>query len=116
MVLVTEATGNVGRHVISQLLDTGVRVRGLARNPASAGLAGDIDVMRADLSVPDTLDACLDAVEAVFLIWFFSMVEAAPVFLDAVTKHARRIVYVSSVDVGDDLEQQTDTIITKLAA
>ena len=112
MILVTGATGNVGRHVMSQLLDTGVCVRGLARNPASAGLPGDIDVMRADLSVPDTLDA----VEAVFLIWFFSMVEAAPAFLDAVTKHARRIVYVSSGDVGDDLEQQTDTITAKLSA
>jgi uncharacterized protein YbjT (DUF2867 family) len=113
MILVTGVTGNVGRHVASQLLDTGGSVCGLARNPASASLPGD--VVRGDLSVPDTLDACLDGVEAVFLVWFF-MAEAAPAFLDTDTKHARRIVCLSSEGVGDDLEQQTDTITAKLAA
>src|SRR5262249_31138160 len=69
VILVTGATGNVGRHVVSQLLDTGAAVRALTRNPASASLPSGVDVVRGDLSVPDTLDACLKGVEAVFLVW-----------------------------------------------
>jgi hypothetical protein len=54
--------------------------------------------------------------ETVFLIWPFFTTEAAPPFLDAVTKHARRIVYLSSGDVGDDLEQETNTITARIPA
>ena len=93
VILVTGATGHVGRHVVSQLLGTDAAVRALARNPDSAGLPGGVEVVRGDLSVPNTLDRCLDGVEAVFL-----------------RKHARRIVYLSSLSVRDDLEQQADPI------
>jgi hypothetical protein len=54
--------------------------------------------------------------EAVFLICPFFTAEAVPPFLDMVTKHARRIVYLSSGDVGDDLEQRTDTITARIPA
>jgi uncharacterized protein YbjT (DUF2867 family) len=110
MILVTGATGNVGRQVVSQLLDTGSGVRALTRDPAAAGLPTGVEVVRGDLSVPNTLDACLDGVEAVFLVWPFFTAEAAPAVLDAVRKQARRIVYLSSASVRDDLEQQTDPI------
>ncbi len=55
MILLTGATGNVGRHVVVQLLGTGAAVRALTRNPEPAGLPGD--VVRGDLSDPDALDA-----------------------------------------------------------
>ena len=110
MILVIGATGHVGRHVVSQLLHTGAAVRALVRNPDSAGLASDVDVVRGDLSAPDTPDGCLDGVEAVFLVWPFVTADFAPAVLDAVRKHARRIVYLSSLSVRDDLEQQTDPI------
>ena len=67
VILVTGATGHVGRHVVSQLLCTGAAVRALARDPASAGLPGGVDVVRGDLSTPDTLNAGLNGVDAVFL-------------------------------------------------
>ena len=54
--------------------------------------------------------------KAVFLIWPFFTAEATPPLLDVVTKHARRIVYLSSGDVDDDLEQRTDTITARIAA
>jgi uncharacterized protein YbjT (DUF2867 family) len=95
---------------VSQLLGTGAAVRALTRNPDSAGLPDGVDVARADLSVPDTLDACLDGVAAVFLVWPFLTADLAPAVLDVVTKHAHRIVYLSSAGVRDDLEQQTDPI------
>jgi uncharacterized protein YbjT (DUF2867 family) len=116
MILVTGATGNVGRRVLSQLLRTGATVRALTHNPESAGLPGDIDVVRGDLCVPETLDACPDGVEAVFLVWTFFTAEVAPAVLNAFSKHARRIVYLSSEGVGDDLERQTDTITVRISA
>ena len=112
VVLVTGVTGKASRQFVLQLLHTGAAVRALTRNAESAGLPGD--VVRRDLSVPDTLDTCLDGVEPVFLVWpFFT---AAPAFLDAVTKHARCIVYLSSEGVGDDLEQRTDTATARITA
>ncbi|MQA83382.1 MAG: NAD(P)H-binding protein [Streptosporangiales bacterium] len=65
VILVTGATGNVGRHVVSQLLGSGTAVRALSRAPDSAGLPAGVDVVRGDLSVPDTMEPALDGVETV---------------------------------------------------
>jgi uncharacterized protein YbjT (DUF2867 family) len=114
MILVTGVTGNVDQHVVSELLRTGATLRALLHNTESTGLPRD--VVRGDPSVPDRLDG----VEAVFLVWPFFTAEAPPAFLNALTEHVRRIVYLSSEGVGDDLEQQTDThtalITPRLAA
>ncbi|ACZ83376.1 NAD(P)H-binding protein [Streptosporangium roseum] len=110
MILVTGATGNVGRQVVSQLQDAGVAVRALVRDPSSAGLPEKVDVVRGDLSAPDTLEAALDGVESVFLVWPFLTADGAPAVLDAVGRHARRIVYLSSAGVREDVERQGDPI------
>lgn len=109
-ILVTGATGNVGRQVVSQLIGTGAAVRAMVRDPGSAGVPGGVEVVRGDLSDPATLDACLDGVDVVFLVWPFLTVEAVPAVLDVVAKHARRIVYLSSMGVRDDQEEQCDPI------
>jgi len=88
MILVIGATDHVGRYLVSQLLRTGAAVRALVRNPDSADLPGDVDVVRGDLSAPDTLDACLDGVEAVYLVWPFPTANAAPAVLDRIRNHA----------------------------
>ena len=105
IILISGATGYFGRHVVSQLPSPGAVVWASSHNPKSAGLLGD--VVRGDLSLRVTLDACL--------VWPFFTAEVAPAFLDAVTKHARRILFFSSESVGDDLEQQTDTITVRIA-
>ncbi|MEV4186580.1 NAD(P)H-binding protein [Streptosporangium canum] len=110
MILVTGATGNVGRQVVSQLRDAGAAVRALVRDPSSAGLPEEVDVVRGDLSAPDTLEAALDGVESVFLVWPFFTADGAPAVLDAVGRHARRIVYLSSAGVREDVERQGDPI------
>ena len=116
MILFTGTTNDFGRDVVSQILDTGAAVCGFARNLYSANLPGDIDVVHGDPSIPDTLDACLDGVEPFFLVWPVFAAEAVPAFLDAVVKHVRRIVYLSSESVGGDLEQQTDTSTARISA
>jgi uncharacterized protein YbjT (DUF2867 family) len=110
VILVTGATGNVGRHLVTQLVSTGAAVRALARDPASARLPDGVDVVRGDLSAPDTLDACLNGVDAVFLLWPALRADLAPAVLEVVKKHARRLVFLSSLGIRDDLERQPDPI------
>ncbi len=87
-ILVTGATGTVGRQVVAELVGAGAKVRALARNPEAAGLPAGVQVMGGDLSKPDTLQACLVGVEAVFLVWPFLTVDSASAVLDAARKHA----------------------------
>jgi nucleoside-diphosphate-sugar epimerase len=116
MILFTGTTNNFGRHVVSQILDTGAAVCGFTRNLHSACLPGDIDVVHEDPSIPDTLDARLDGVEPFFLVWPVFAAEGVPAFMDAVARHVRRIVYLSSESVGDDLKQRTDTSAARISA
>jgi uncharacterized protein YbjT (DUF2867 family) len=94
-ILIIGATGNIGRQVVSQLPATGVQVRALTRNPHTAGLPPHVDVVRGDLTVPETLDACLDGIDAVFLVWTAPPAAVAPA-LERIAKHARRIVFLSA--------------------
>jgi hypothetical protein len=68
-ILVIGGTGNVGRQVVYQLAATGARFRAMARNPDAAGLPPQVEVVRGDLTVPETLDRCLQDIDAVFLVW-----------------------------------------------
>src|SRR6266542_470664 len=57
-VLVTGATGRVGRVVIDLLIDAGVPVRALMhRSEAAATLPANVEVVTGDLTVPESLDA-----------------------------------------------------------
>jgi uncharacterized protein YbjT (DUF2867 family) len=94
-ILIIGATGNVGRQVLSQLPATGVRVRALARTPHTAGLPPHVDVVRGDLTLPESLDPCLDGIDTVFLVWTAPPGTVAPA-LERIAKHARRIVFLSA--------------------
>src|SRR5438270_37920 len=69
LVLVTGATGRVGRLVVDKLLRTGASVRALTRRPELAALPAGVEVVVGDLTVPASLDAALEGAEAVFLVW-----------------------------------------------
>ncbi|MFI2189070.1 NAD(P)H-binding protein [Streptomyces sioyaensis] len=108
-ILVTGATGNVGRQVVSQLISArACTVRALTRNPAASRLPGEVDVRPGDLADPAALEAALEGVDAVFLMWPFRSAEPAATVVDAITRHAHRVVFLSSAAVQDGLapEQQ----------
>jgi len=107
-ILVIGATGNVGRQVVAELTDAGAGVRALARTPAP--LPNGVEVTRGDLTDPASLEAAVAGVETVFLVWPLLTAEAAPAALAAIGGHARRIVYLSSMSVRDDLAEQAETI------
>ncbi len=67
MILVTGATGNVGRFVVKMLLDAGQKVAAVTRNPAAAWLPAAAQVVRGNPSQPNTLKSALSGIEAVFL-------------------------------------------------
>jgi uncharacterized protein YbjT (DUF2867 family) len=94
-VLVTGATGRVGRLVVAQLLGADVPVRALTRRPAAAGLPASVEVVSGDLTVPESLDAGLQGVSAVFLVWT-APPTTAPAVVERLATHARRVVFLSS--------------------
>src|SRR5262245_31656640 len=94
-ILVIGATGNVGRQVVCELKTTGAQVRAMTRNPEAADLPPTVEVMRGDLSFPETLDRCLDGIDTVFLVWTAPPAAVAPA-VDRFAKHVRRIVFLSA--------------------
>ena len=67
-ILVTGATGNVGRHVIDQLVQRGAPVRALVRNPAKAAFPASVDVVQGDPLDVDALRRAFDGVSTLFLL------------------------------------------------
>ena len=67
-ILVTGATGRVGRHVVQQLVDRGAAVRVLVRDPSKADFPASVEVARGDLLDIDSLRAAFAGVSMLFLL------------------------------------------------
>ncbi|MFD9908458.1 NAD(P)H-binding protein [Streptomyces sp. NPDC059063] len=67
-VLVTGATGRVGREVVGHLLKRGEKVRALTRKPESARLPDGVEVVAGDLSIPSSLAPALEGVTGLHLM------------------------------------------------
>ncbi|GAA3431194.1 NAD(P)H-binding protein [Kutzneria kofuensis] len=63
--VVTGATGHVGRLVVDRLRQAGEKVRVVTRNPARS--PSGVEVVRADLLRPDTLDAAFRDADRLYL-------------------------------------------------
>ena len=94
-ILVIGGTGTVGRQVVSRLAATGAPVRAMVRNPDAARLPAYVEVVRGDLTLPESLDGCLAGIDAVFLVWTAPAAAVAPA-LERIAKHARRIVFLTA--------------------
>lgn len=104
-VLVTGATGRVGRHVVAQLEEAGTEARSLTRQPHLSGFVGDV-------REPTSLLPALRGVEGVFLVWPFTTAEGARELLEVIAGQARRIVYLSSAAVRDH-EREVESMVEK---
>src|SRR4051812_9067505 len=98
-ILVTGATGRVGRLVVDELVRAGAPVRALSRRPAQASFPVSVDVVAGDFTDPPSLDAALDGVGAVFLVWTAARDAAAAAIERLAARKSderRRIVYLSA--------------------
>ncbi|ASR36168.1 hydroxylase [Prauserella marina] len=99
-ILVTGATGNIGRMVVDELAGSGERVRALTTNPAKAALPGDVEVARGYLGKPETLPSALEGVDTVYLAPMPGTIET--VARMAKEAGVRRVVALTSILAGDD--------------
>ncbi|WP_006242054.1 NAD(P)H-binding protein [Mycolicibacterium tusciae] len=98
-ILVTGATGNVGRPLVALLANAGANVRAVTRHPGTAGFPAGVEVVA-------SADAGLDGASAVFL-----NSRALGDELDSVVSAARRagvtrLVALSAINADDDFSRQ----------
>ena len=103
MILVTGATGTVGREVVAQLLTAGQKVRAMTRDPSKVKLNGGVEVVRGDFNAPDTLASVVNGVERVFSLTFGPQTGVHEKHLAQAAKASgvRHIVKLSALG-GDD--------------
>jgi len=96
MILVTGATGNVGRHVAAHLQDLEVRL--LSRSASGPG------TVAGDLTDPESVKKALDGVDRVFLLWPMAPAPLAEPLVELLSRRVERVVFLSTLTVGAGLE------------
>jgi uncharacterized protein YbjT (DUF2867 family) len=69
MILITGASGNVGKEVLKQIAQTGGQVRAAFQSAGKAAAApSGVEIVTVDYNQPETLRAALEGVDRVFLV------------------------------------------------
>jgi uncharacterized protein YbjT (DUF2867 family) len=98
-IAVTGATGNVGRPLITHLVNAGAKVRAVTRHPHSAGFPADVEV------APSATEA-ISGASAVFLNSRALGSELAAVVDRARQEGVTRLVALSAINADDDFSLQ----------
>jgi uncharacterized protein YbjT (DUF2867 family) len=98
-IVVTGATGNVGRPLVAELLAAGAEVRAVSRRPESAGLPAEVKVFER------AADA-MNGAGAVFLNSRALIGEMEAVVKAAQGQGVGRLVALSAINADDDLARQ----------
>ncbi|WP_336217149.1 NAD(P)H-binding protein [Nonomuraea sp. LPB2021202275-12-8] len=106
MILVTGATGTIGRPLLDLLISEGIKVRATTRSPETAGLPGEVAVVEGDPARPSTLTSSLEGVTSLFLHPRAVGLAAPDLLALAKKSGVRRVVVLSAVNVDDPLEEQ----------
>jgi uncharacterized protein YbjT (DUF2867 family) len=67
----------------------------MTRTPEAANMPPEVNVVRGDLTIPESLDECLDGVDTAFLLWT-THGSAAPGAVETIARHGCRLVFLSS--------------------
>lgn len=106
MILVTGATGIVGRPLIELLTTAGAEVRAVTRNPTGAGLPTGVEVVEGDPSQPTTLADPLRDVTSLFLNPRTIGNAADELVALAKEQGVKRVVTMSALNVDHDVREQ----------
>jgi uncharacterized protein YbjT (DUF2867 family) len=104
-ILVTGATGNVGRPLVAGLLAGGARVRALTRDPAAAGFPPGVTVAGGNYAAPGILAEAVLGADAVFLNIGALREHAGELIAAARGAGVSKIVMLSSIAVRDEGDQ-----------
>ncbi|RKN66168.1 hydroxylase [Microbacterium sp. CGR2] len=102
-ILVTGATGNVGRLVVDHLRAAGSPVRALTKNPKKAALPADVEVFTGYLGELETLPPVLEGVDRMYLAPLPETVR--DVVSMAKDAGVRKIVALSQIDADREAER-----------
>ncbi|MFE5119376.1 NAD(P)H-binding protein [Streptomyces sp. NPDC056669] len=104
MIVVTGATGNVGRPLVEALAAVGEQVTAVSRRPGGAELPEGVRHHRADLADPGSLRPALEGADALFLLFAGELLAGTAqtgALLDvARSAGVRRVVLLSSQAAG----------------
>jgi uncharacterized protein YbjT (DUF2867 family) len=106
MIVVTGATGTVGRPLIQHLVQRGERVRAVVRRSVGRDLPTDVEVVECDLSRPEGLGAALRDVSALFVHPRAVGIAAPDLLRIAADQGVQRVVCLSAINVDDALDHQ----------
>lgn len=108
-VLVTGATGNVGREIVARLATHETTVRRLDRRQVES-YAG-VDSVVGDLTDAFSVREALLGVDTVFLVWPLLDSAAAEPLITELAAASPHLVYLSSTAIDDDADRQSDPIV-----
>ncbi|MGW0737593.1 NAD(P)H-binding protein [Streptomyces sp. NPDC002851] len=100
MILVTGATGKVGREAVEQLVGLGRRVRALSRKPEEANLPEGVEVVAGSPGDPESLAVAFKGVESALVVLSGDVPgEARNVAAAAAAADVEHLVFLSSASL-----------------
>jgi uncharacterized protein YbjT (DUF2867 family) len=102
MILITGATGTVGKELVKQLVTQGQQVRVFTRDTDKASNLGDqVEVAVGDLDQPETIEAALEDVKRIFLMTSSTQQDAN--VIDMSKRYGvEHLVKLSTLEAADD--------------
>jgi uncharacterized protein YbjT (DUF2867 family) len=98
-IVVTGATGNVGRPLVAELVAAGARVRAVTRTPTTAGFPADVEMV-------DSAADALTGASAVFLNSRALGEQLPNVVAQCVRAGVTKLVALSAINADDDFSRQ----------
>jgi uncharacterized protein YbjT (DUF2867 family) len=106
MLLITGATGTIGRPLVDILITQGVKVRAVTHGPQAANLPIGVEVVEGDLTRPEGFAPFLEGVTALFLHPRAVGLAAGDLLTPARQRGVQRVVALLVTNVDDPLDQQ----------
>ncbi|MEV6031430.1 NAD(P)H-binding protein [Nonomuraea sp. NPDC052116] len=108
--LVTGATGNTGRHVVTELLRRGEPVRALTRDPVAAAekVPAEVELVAGTHHEPATLDTALDGAGRLHITVTTGLAEVGPELV-------RRAIAATPSDSATTVDDTVERVIGRPA-